>query len=64
MITAGNHVDIGAMKNVTFSAEQSLGLFAQKAGAKVIANLGECRSACPARHAINERRSAGYGLQQ
>lgn len=40
MITAGQHVDIGAMKNVTVSAEQSLGLFAHKAGAKVIANLG------------------------
>lgn len=40
MITAGKHVDIGAMQNVTVSAEQSLGLFAHKAGAKVIANLG------------------------
>lgn len=40
MVTAGQHVDIGAMKNVTVSAEQSLGLFAHKAGAKVIANLG------------------------
>lgn len=40
MITAGQHVDIGAMKNVTVNAEQSLGLFAHKAGAKVIANLG------------------------
>lgn len=40
MITAGQHVDIGAMKNVTVSAEQSLGLFAHKAGAKIIANLG------------------------
>lgn len=40
MLTAGKHVDIGAMKNVTVSAEQSLGLFAHKAGAKVIANLG------------------------
>lgn len=40
MITAGQHVDIGAMKNVTVSAEQSLGLFAHKAGAKVIANIG------------------------
>nr|WP_154325192.1 type VI secretion system Vgr family protein [Pantoea sp. 201603H] len=40
MVTAGQHVDIGAMKNVTMSAEQSLGLFAHKAGAKVIANLG------------------------
>ena len=40
MITAGQHVDIGAMKNVTVSAGQSLGLFADKAGAKMIANLG------------------------
>lgn len=40
MITAGKHVDIGAMQNVTVSAEQSLGLFAHKAGAKVIANQG------------------------
>ncbi len=40
MITAGKHVDIGAMKNITVSAEQSLGLFAHKAGANVIANLG------------------------
>lgn len=40
MINAGKHVDIGAMKNVTISAEQALGLFAHKAGAKVIANQG------------------------
>lgn len=40
MVTAGQHVDIGAMKSVTVSAEQSLGLFAHKAGAKVIANQG------------------------
>lgn len=40
MVTAGQHIDIGAMKNVTISAERSLGLFAHKAGAKVIANLG------------------------
>lgn len=40
MVTAGKHVDIGAMQNVTVSAEQSLGLFAHKAGAKVIANQG------------------------
>ncbi|WP_416260561.1 type VI secretion system Vgr family protein [Gibbsiella quercinecans] len=41
MITAGKHADIGAMKNVTVSAELALGLFAHKAGAKLIANQGD-----------------------
>jgi type VI secretion system secreted protein VgrG len=41
MLTAGQHIDMGAMGNVSVSAEQELGLFAHKAGAKLIANLGE-----------------------
>ncbi|MGU3484968.1 type VI secretion system Vgr family protein, partial [Enterobacteriaceae bacterium C34A] len=40
MVTAGQHLDMGAMKNLTLSAEQAIGLFAHKAGAKLIANLG------------------------
>lgn len=41
MVNAGQHLDIGAMGNVSVSAEQELGLFVHKAGAKLIANLGE-----------------------
>lgn len=41
MINAGKHLDIGAMKNISLSAEQALGLFAHKAGAKLIANNGD-----------------------
>ncbi|MGV3345334.1 type VI secretion system Vgr family protein [Enterobacteriaceae bacterium LUAb1] len=41
MLTAGQHLDMGAMGNVSVSAEQELGLFVHKAGAKLIANLGE-----------------------
>ncbi|WP_256852672.1 type VI secretion system Vgr family protein [Pantoea sp. Fr+CA_20] len=41
MLTAGQHIDMGAMGNVSVSAEQELGLFVHKAGAKLIANLGE-----------------------
>lgn len=40
MVTAGRHLDMGAMKNLTLSAEQAIGLFAHKAGAKLIASLG------------------------
>ncbi|WP_230492936.1 DUF2345 domain-containing protein [Martelella alba] len=41
MLNAGQHLDMGAMGNVSVSAEQGLGLFVHKAGAKLIANLGE-----------------------
>lgn len=41
MLTAGQHLDMDAMGNVSVSAEQELGLFVPKAGAKLIANLGE-----------------------
>ncbi|EPN2806692.1 type VI secretion system Vgr family protein [Serratia marcescens] len=41
MLTAGKHIDIGAMKNISLSAENELGLFAHKAGVRMIANLGD-----------------------
>ena len=41
MLTAGQHIDMGAMGNISVSAGQELGLFVHKAGAKLIANLGE-----------------------
>ena len=41
MLTAGKHIDIGAMKNISMSAENELGLFAHKAGVRMIANLGD-----------------------
>ncbi|NLS52295.1 DUF2345 domain-containing protein, partial [Hafnia alvei] len=41
MLTAGKHLDMGAMKNISMSAENELGLFAHKAGARMIANLGD-----------------------
>lgn len=41
MLTAGKHLDVGAMKNISMSAENELGLFAHKAGARIIANLGD-----------------------
>lgn len=40
MLNAGKHLDMGAMQNLSVSAEQALGLFAHKAGAKIIANQG------------------------
>ena len=41
MINAGQHLDIGAMKNLSVSVEKALGLFVHKDGAKVIANQGD-----------------------
>ena len=41
MLTAGKHLDMGAMKNISLSAENGLGLFAHKAGARMIASLGD-----------------------
>jgi len=41
MLTAGKHIDMGAMKNISMSAENELGLFAHKAGVRMIANLGD-----------------------
>ncbi|EMH1277299.1 type VI secretion system tip protein VgrG [Enterobacter hormaechei] len=41
MLTAGKHIDMGAMKNISLSAENELGLFAHKAGVRMIANLGD-----------------------
>mgnify|MGYP003192788036 FL=1 len=41
MLTAGKHLDMGAMNNISMSAENELGLFAHKAGARMIANLGD-----------------------
>lgn len=41
MLTAGKHMDMGAMKNISMSAENELGLFAHKAGVRMIANLGD-----------------------
>ena len=41
MLTAGKNIDMGAMQNISISAENELGLFAHKAGARMIANLGD-----------------------
>lgn len=41
MLTAGKHLDMGAMNNISMSAENELGLFAHKAGVRMIANLGD-----------------------
>lgn len=41
MLTAGKDLDMGAVKNISMSAENELGLFAHKAGARMIANLGD-----------------------
>ncbi|WP_230492801.1 DUF2345 domain-containing protein [Martelella alba] len=41
MINAGRHLDMGAMNNITVSAEQALGLFAHQSGARLIADLGD-----------------------
>ncbi|WP_114191648.1 type VI secretion system Vgr family protein [Edaphovirga cremea] len=41
MINAGQHLDIGAMKNLSFTVEKALGLFVHKAGAKLVANQGD-----------------------
>lgn len=41
MLNAGKHLDVGAMGNISVSADKELGLFVHKAGAKLIANLGD-----------------------
>ncbi|WP_237656618.1 DUF2345 domain-containing protein, partial [Cronobacter turicensis] len=41
MINAGQHLDVGAMKNLSVTVEKALGLFVHKDGAKVVANQGE-----------------------
>lgn len=41
MINAGQQLDIAAMKNLSVSVEKSLGLFAHKEGAKLVANQGD-----------------------
>ncbi|WP_037386115.1 type VI secretion system Vgr family protein, partial [Serratia sp. DD3] len=41
MINAGQHLDMGAMKNLSVSVEKALGLFVHKAGAKLVANQGD-----------------------
>lgn len=41
MINAGQHLDIGAMKNLSVTAEKALGLFVHKEGAKLVANQGD-----------------------
>ena len=41
MINAGQHLDIGAMQNLSVAVEKALGLFVHKEGAKVIANQGD-----------------------
>ncbi|MFI8418645.1 type VI secretion system Vgr family protein [Serratia sp. NPDC078593] len=41
MLNAGKHLDVGAMGNISVSADKELGLFVHKGGAKLIANLGD-----------------------
>lgn len=41
MINAGQHLDIGAMNNLSVTVEKSLGLFVHKEGAKLVANQGD-----------------------
>ena len=41
MINAGQHLDIGAMKNLSVTVEKALGLFVHKEGAKLVANQGD-----------------------
>lgn len=40
MVNAGQHLDIGAMQNLSVAVEKALGLFAHKGEVKVIANQG------------------------
>lgn len=40
MVNAGQHLDIGAMQNLSVAVEKALGLFAHKDEVKVIANQG------------------------
>ncbi|MCX0499394.1 type VI secretion system Vgr family protein [Erwinia billingiae] len=41
MLNAGQHLDIGAMKNLSLVVEKALGLFVHKDGAKLVANQGD-----------------------
>lgn len=41
LLNAGQHLDIGAMNNLSVVAEKALGLFAHRGGAKLVANQGE-----------------------
>uniref|UniRef100_UPI0024A93521 DUF2345 domain-containing protein n=2 Tax=Klebsiella pneumoniae TaxID=573 RepID=UPI0024A93521 len=41
MINAGQHLDIGAMKNVSVTVEKALGMFVHEDGAKLVANQGD-----------------------
>ncbi|MFZ1875128.1 MAG: type VI secretion system tip protein VgrG [Chania sp.] len=41
LINAGQHLDMGAMKNLSVVVEKALGLFVHKAGAKLVANQGD-----------------------
>ncbi|ENR9640747.1 type VI secretion system tip protein VgrG [Salmonella enterica] len=41
MINAGQHLDVGAMENLSVTVEKALGMFAHKGGAKVVANQGD-----------------------
>lgn len=40
MVNAGQHLDIGAMQNLSVAVEKELGLFAHKEEVKIIANQG------------------------
>jgi len=41
MINAGQHLDVGAMENLSVTVEKALGMFVHKGGAKVVANQGD-----------------------
>ncbi|HCI6815704.1 TPA: type VI secretion system Vgr family protein [Klebsiella quasipneumoniae subsp. quasipneumoniae] len=41
MINAGQHLDIGAMKQLSVTVEKALGLFVHKGGAKLVASQGD-----------------------
>lgn len=41
MLNAGQHLDIGAIKNLSLVVEKALGLFVHKDGAKLVANQGD-----------------------
>ncbi|MCH9294612.1 DUF2345 domain-containing protein, partial [Klebsiella quasipneumoniae] len=41
MINAGQHLDIGAMKQLSVTVEKALGLFVHKDGAKLVASQGD-----------------------
>ena len=41
MINAGEHLDFGAMQNLSVTVEKALGLFVHKEGAKLVANQGD-----------------------